>query len=96
LLPKSSYSVISSNGPSEFTVIGTFKDWTIIPDLHKIKVSTLLLNGRFDEAQDIAMAPYFNLIQKVKWVTFALSAHVPHIEETERYLEVVGEFLLYD
>jgi len=81
------------NGPSEFTVIGSQKDWTIIPELHKINVPTLLINGYFDEAQDIAVAPFFKSIPKVKWVTFANSSHMPHLEETERYLEVVSRFL---
>ena len=79
-----------SNGPREFTVIGPLKDWTIVSDLHKI---TLLLNGYFDEAQDRVMAPFFKFIPKVKWVSFAKSGHMPHLEETERYLEVVGTFL---
>jgi L-proline amide hydrolase len=95
-LPKSYYIYVSSNGPSEFNVTGPLKDWTVVPDLHKIKASTLLLNGRFDEAQDFVMAPFFKHIAKAKWVTFAQSAHMPHLEETERYLEVVGDFLMYE
>jgi len=83
-------------GPSEFTVVGPLKDWTIIEDLHKIKATTLLINGRFDEARDDCVLPYFRFIPKVKWVTFANSAHMPHLEETERYLEVVGSFLTLD
>ena len=91
-----SYSAPGRNGPSEFTVIGPLKDWTIVPDLHKIKASTLLINGQFDEAQDSVMVPFFKLIPTVKWVTFAESAHMPHVEETKRYLEVVGGFLTYE
>jgi pimeloyl-ACP methyl ester carboxylesterase len=95
-LPKSSYSRFSSNGPSEFNITGPLKDWTVVPDLPKIKVSTLLLNGRYDEAQDSVVVPFFKYIPMVKWVTFAESAHMPHLEETERYLEVVGGFLKYE
>ncbi|KZP26593.1 proline-specific peptidase [Athelia psychrophila] len=81
------------NGPNDFTVVGPLKDWTIVDDIHKIKIPTLLLNGRYDGAQDFTMAPFFRDISKVKWVEFAESAHMPHVEETERYLEVVGDFL---
>jgi pimeloyl-ACP methyl ester carboxylesterase len=85
-----------SNGPSEFNITGPLRDWTVVPDLPKIKASTLLLNGRYDEAQDSVMAPFFKFIPMVKWVTFAESAHMPHLEETERYLETVGAFLKYE
>jgi proline iminopeptidase len=35
-------------GPNEFLVTGTFKDWNRWDDLHKIVVPTLLLGGRYD------------------------------------------------
>ena len=35
-------------GPNEFVVTGTFKDWDRWDDLHNIKVPTLLLGGRYD------------------------------------------------
>jgi proline iminopeptidase len=35
-------------GPNEFVVTGTFKDWDRWDDLHQIKVPTLLLGGRYD------------------------------------------------
>ena len=40
------------NGPSEFTVVGSLKTWSVIDELHKISVPTLILNGEFDEARD--------------------------------------------
>jgi L-proline amide hydrolase len=70
------------------------KDWTIIEDAHKISVPTLLLNGRYDEAQDSVMAPFFREIPHVKWVGFAGSSHMSHFEERERFMEVVGNFLV--
>jgi len=84
---------LTMNGPNDFTVIGPLKDWTVVEDIHKIQASTLLINGRYDGAQDFTVAPFFVHLNKVKWVTFADSAHMPHVEETERYLKVVGDFL---
>jgi pimeloyl-ACP methyl ester carboxylesterase len=80
-------------GPSEFTITGSFKSFNIVDQLHKIAVPTLMINGRYDEAQDSTMAPFFSHIQKVKWITFAESSHTPHWEERERYIEIVGDFL---
>lgn len=85
---------LTRNGPNEFHITGSLKTWSVIDDLYKINVPTLLLNGRYDEAQDTTVEPFFQHIPKVKWVQFAHSAHVPQLEETERFMEVVGNFLL--
>ncbi|TDL27696.1 proline-specific peptidase [Rickenella mellea] len=81
------------NGPSEFHVIGTLKTLSIISELHNINIPTLILNSRYDEAQDACVVPFFNLIPKAKWYTFANSSHMPHWEERERYMQIVGDFL---
>ena len=82
------------NGPSEFHVLGSLKDWNITSRLSRIQVPTLLINGRFDEAQDVTMEPYFREISgKVKWVRFAESSHCPHLEETDAFIDAVGRFL---
>lgn len=73
---------------------GNLKTWDIRPQLGKIQVPTLLINGHFDEAQDAVMEAYFQGIKgPVKWVRFAESSHVPQLEETEAYLLAVGQFL---
>ncbi|KAE8446639.1 hypothetical protein EG329_011832 [Mollisiaceae sp. DMI_Dod_QoI] len=84
---------LSMNGPSEFHITGTLLTWDIKRSLHKINVPTLLLNGKYDEAQDEVMEPYFREIQRVKWVRFAESSHMPQVEETEEYNFVVRGFL---
>jgi len=82
------------NGPSEFRVVGNLKSWTIEEDLCKIQVPTLLINGRFDEAQDVLLQPFFREIRgKVKWVRFGESSHCPHLEETDAWVDAVGTFL---
>jgi L-proline amide hydrolase len=72
------------------------RDWTVVSDLHKIQASTLVLNGSLYEAYNFVVAPFLKFIPKVKSITFAQSTHIPHLEETERYLEVVGGFLMYE
>ena len=37
------------NGPSEFTVTGTLKNWDVMDRLGEISVPTLLVGGRYDE-----------------------------------------------
>ncbi|KAJ8481737.1 hypothetical protein ONZ51_g5825 [Trametes cubensis] len=84
---------LTMNGPSEFHVIGSLKNWSIIDEAHKINVPTFLLNGAYDEAADSSVMPFFKLIPKVKWFTFAESSHMPHWEEREKYMKLVADFL---
>jgi L-proline amide hydrolase len=81
------------NGPNEFHVIGTMKDWTIESRVHAIIVPTLLISGRYDEATPLCVQPYADFIPDVRWRVFEHSSHMPHVEETEACLAAVAEFL---
>ena len=81
------------NGPSEFHVIGTLKDWSIADRLGEIRVPTLLLSGRYDEATPAIVETIHRGIPGSEWVIFEASSHMPHVEETERYLQVASDFL---
>jgi L-proline amide hydrolase len=81
------------NGPSEFHVIGSLKDWSIIDRLERIQVPTFLISGRYDEATPATVQPYADKIKDVRWEVFENSSHMPHVEETELYLKSVGAFL---
>ncbi|MCF7698307.1 proline iminopeptidase-family hydrolase [Loktanella sp. M215] len=81
------------NGPSEFHVIGTLKNWTIIDRLHRIAVPTFLISGRHDEATPATVQPYADNIPDVRWQIFEDSSHMPHVEEKDACLSVVAAFL---
>ena len=83
------------NGPSEFHVIGTLKTWDITNRLHEIKVPTLLLSGRYDEATPIIVETIQRSIPGSEWIIFENSSHMPHVEETELYLQVLDRFLMH-
>lgn len=81
------------NGPSEFHVIGVLKDWDIVDRLGEIHVPTLVISGRYDEATPVIAETVYRGIPASEWVLFENSAHMPHVEETERYLQVLTSFL---
>ena len=81
------------NGPSEFFVVGKLKPWDITPRLGEIAVPALVLSGRYDEATPLIAETVQRGIPGAEWVLFEESSHMPHVEETERYLEVADEFL---
>jgi proline-specific peptidase len=80
-------------GPSEFYVRGTLKDWDITERLGEIRVPALVACGRDDEATPDMAETIHRGIPGAELVIFEKSAHFPHIEETERFLEVLAEFL---
>jgi L-proline amide hydrolase len=84
---------MTMNGPSEFHVIGSLKEWSIIDRLERIRAPTLLISGRYDEATPAVVQPFADRIKDVRWEIFENSSHMPHVEETERCLKVVGDFL---
>jgi L-proline amide hydrolase len=81
------------NGPSEFHVIGTLKRWSIIDRVHRIIAPTLLVSGKHDEATPAVVQPFADGIKGARWEIFENSSHLPHVEETERCMQVIGDFL---
>ena len=81
------------NGPTEFHVIGTMKDWTVEDRLPDIAVPTLLISGRHDEATPEVVQPYVERVAGIRWVLFEHSSHMPHVEERELCMRTVSDFL---
>jgi L-proline amide hydrolase len=81
------------NGPSEFHVVGSIRDWQAKDRLGAIDVPTLLVSGRYDEATPALQEALRAGIRGAEWVLFDDSSHMPHVEERERYMAVVGEWL---
>lgn len=81
------------NGPSEFHVVGTLKDWDITDRLHTIDTPTLLVSGAYDEATPRIVGEIRDRIPGSRWELFAFSSHMPHVEEPAKFKTVVTQFL---
>ncbi|MBK8033174.1 MAG: proline iminopeptidase-family hydrolase [Chloroflexi bacterium] len=81
------------NGPNEFHVIGTIRDWDIIDRLPEIKAPTLVTSGRHDEATPLIAETVKNGIPGAQWVIFENSSHSSHVEEADRYMQVLTQFI---
>jgi L-proline amide hydrolase len=84
---------LTMNGPTEFHVIGTLRNWSIIDRLDRIVAPTLLVSGAHDEATPACVQPYADRIPDVRWDVFAASSHMPHVEEREAFMTLLAEFL---
>lgn len=82
------------NGPTEFHVVGSLREWSVIDRLHAIKAPTLVINGRYDEATDPTIAPFISEIPDVRHRRFEQSSHMPHWEERPAYMAEIHRFLL--
>lgn len=82
------YDYLCRFGRSEFTIDGNLKDWDIVDILHKIPYPTLLISAPEDEAQEVAVLPFFLEIPKIKWVELQNSTHLGMFEEPERYCSI--------
>src|SRR5581483_9842663 len=81
------------NGPGGFHVVGSTKDWWSADGLGGLEVPTLLVSGRYDEATPALQEALLAGIRGSEWVLFEESAHCPHVEEPERFTQVVGAWL---
>ncbi|MFC2043187.1 proline iminopeptidase-family hydrolase [Chloroflexota bacterium] len=80
-------------GPNEFTVTGNLKDWDRTDQLGEISVPTLITVGRYDEVTPACAETLHQGIPNSQMVIFEESAHLAHLEETEKYLQDMAEFL---
>lgn len=80
-------------GPNEFSCTGALQNWSVLERLGEITNPTLVLGGRFDEATPTITEATHQAIPGSEWVIFEHSAHLPHLEETEHYLQVLQHFL---
>lgn len=81
------------NGPSEFHVVGSLLQWSVVDRLPGIGAPTLVVAGEFDEARPKAWAPFVERIPDVRSHVFAGASHMPHVEAPQEFLDVVGGFL---
>jgi proline iminopeptidase len=80
-------------GPSEFYMTGNLRHYDCTAQLSAIAIPTLFTCGRYDEATPEATAWYQSLLAKSELAIFEQSTHMPHLEEPERYLQTIRDFL---
>jgi L-proline amide hydrolase len=81
------------NGPSEFHIIGTLRTWDITARLNEIEVPVLVISGEHDEATPAVVRPLVEALANARWELFEGASHSTHLEEPERFLELVAGFI---
>jgi pimeloyl-ACP methyl ester carboxylesterase len=80
-------------GRNEWTMTGALAGWDVRPRLGELRMPTLILRGEHDLSTAAISKTLTDGIPHAREVVFADSSHTPVLEETERYLRTVREFL---
>lgn len=80
-------------GPSEFAFDGNLADWDRVDRLHEIRVPTLITVGRHDELTPACSEQIHEHMPDSRLAVFDDGSHMTFWEETDRYLQVVDDFL---
>lgn len=80
-------------GPTEFFGLGSMKDYDRTSRLSEIEAPTLVINGRYDSITPVQGEVLRDKLPNAELIIFENSSHTAHLEEPERYLAVVAEFL---
>jgi len=85
---------VAIQGPNEFTVTGTMKDFEITDQLPKIQIPTLITCGSFDEAGPAVAQPIHEEIADSELVVFDKSSHMLMWEsQGDEYLNTIENFI---
>src|SRR5438874_1443505 len=81
------------NGPSEFHVVGTIRDWDVTARLGEIRVPTLVVTGEHDEATPAINRTVSSAIPGAESVVFPDASHMAHVEHTDDYVALLDRFV---
>ena len=80
-------------GPSETAVTGNFKDFNVVSRLAEITVPILVTCGRYDNCSPEYSAAMVEYMVNARLVVFENSAHMPFLEEPDKYMVAANKFL---
>ena len=82
-------------GPSEFTITGTLKNYDATSFLSQIKVPTLFTVGEFDEVGPEIVKGFADKIPNSRYIMFKGAAHVTSWDAKDENINEVRKFLQF-
>ena len=80
-------------GPTEFTVRGSLKDWSVEKELHNIKVPTFFINGDQDEATPTMQRFMKARVKGSQYYCIKGAAHMAPVEAPLEWMQVTEKWL---
>ena len=81
------------NGPTEFTVVGSFKDYDGTPRLRELTLPVLWMAGEFDETSPSAAKDFQRMVPGSQYVEFKGAGHMTMYDARVEFLKAVRGFL---
>jgi L-proline amide hydrolase len=84
-----------TTGGAEFPTGGSLAElegWDVRPPLHEVRMPTLLLSGRYDEATPAVMSTLHRRIAGSEWHVLEESSHSCHTEEEALTMLLMADF----
>lgn len=86
-------SYVTAWGPNEYNPQGTLKNYDYIAQLKDIKLPTLVTSGTNDLCTPLIAKTMYDGITDAQWELFAHSRHMAFVEETDKYVNVLENWL---
>lgn len=86
-------SYIVGWGPNEFMPLGTLKDYNVIDELPNIREPALIMSGGNDMCTPYIAKVMADGIPNAQWELFRTSRHCLYVEETDRYMNRLIQWL---
>ena len=80
-------------GPNEYTPLGTLKDFDYIDRLDEITAPCLIMSGTNDLCTPLIAKTMYDGIPITQWELFDDCRHMPFVEQTSHYCEVLSQWL---
>jgi proline iminopeptidase len=81
------------NGPSEFSVTGSLKDWDVMDRLEEITTPTLIVGGRYDECRPAHLEEMSRRIRGSLLAIIEDASHLCFAEQPAEFVSLVNAFL---
>lgn len=80
-------------GPNEFTPTGTLGGFEYTDQLNEIKVPCLVMSGTMDLSSPYISKKIYDNLASGHWELFQFSRHMPFVEETDKYADILIKWL---
>lgn len=80
-------------GMNEFSPSGTLANYEFADRLYEIEEPCLITSGAIDLCSPFIAKSMYDAIPNSQWELFQFSRHMPFVEETDKYLDVLGKWL---
>jgi proline-specific peptidase len=81
------------NGPSEFHVVGTLRDWDVTSRLHEIGTPALVVSGEHDEATPLINRTVSEALGRADSMIVPGLSHMAHAEDPAGYCRILDAFM---